>query len=265
VNLEIRKAGTAESTEHGARSTEHGARSTEHGARSTEHGARSTAISLPRPYHEESAVTIFHGDSAQILPLLGQFDLLLTDPKYGIGADAAAAKNRGKWGWKHYGDSNWDSERTPPWLIGMALEHCAEAIVWGGNYFTDCLPPKMGWLVWNKMQRNFSLADGELAWSSYDKALRIVDVPRAAALLDVKEHPTQKSVEVIRWCIGFAERAGGREILTVLDPFAGSGTTGVAAKELGKRAVLIEREERYCEIAARRLAQDVLPLASVPS
>jgi DNA modification methylase len=69
------------------------------------------------------------------------------------------------------------------------------------------------------------------------------------------EHPTQKPLEVMQWCI---QQAG--EVQTILDPFAGSGTTGEAAKLMGKRAVLIEREERYCEIAARRLAQDVLPL-----
>lgn len=205
-------------------------------------------------------MTIYHGESAMILPMLGRYDLLLTDPKYGIGADSAAAKNKGKWGWKHYGDSNWDAERTPRWLLEMALDRCEEAIVWGGNYFTDCLPPKMGWLVWNKMQRDFSLADGELAWSSYDKALRIADISRGKALTDGKEHPTQKSLDLMRWCIDYAERAGGKPIGTILDPFAGSGTTGRAAKDLGKRAILIEREERYCEIAARRLSQDVLNL-----
>lgn len=213
-----------------------------------------------RPYHEEPAVTIYHGDCREILPQLGRFDLLLTDPKYGIGADAAAAKNKGKWGWKYYGDSDWDKERPRPWLIEMALDQCDEGIVWGGNYFTDCLPPRMGWLVWNKMQRDFSLADGELAWTSYDRALRIADISRGKTLLDGKEHPTQKSLELIRWCVLYADRAGGKRIETILDPFAGSGTAGRAAKDMGRRAVLIEREERYCEIAARRLAQEVLPL-----
>jgi DNA modification methylase len=221
-------------------------------------GIRSSALDGLRPYHEEPAATIYHGDSAQILPLLGRFDLLLTDPKYGIGADTHAGQRKN--GWKQYGSDGWDNERTPRWLLEMALAKCGEAIVWGGNYFTDCLPPRMGWLVWNKMQRDFSLADGELAWSSYDKALRIADISRGKALTDGKEHPTQKSLDLMRWCIDYAEKAGGKRIETILDPFAGSGTTGRAAKDLGKRAVLIEREERYCEIAARRLAQDVLPL-----
>lgn len=225
-----------------------------------EAGSSATTCSRLVPYYEHAGVTIYHGDSAQVVPTLGRFDLLLTDPKYGIGADAAAAKNKGKWGWKHYGDSNWDAERTPRWLLEMALAKCDEGIVWGGNYFTDCLPPRMGWLVWNKMQRDFSLADGELAWSSYDKALRIADISRGKALTDGKEHPTQKSLDLMRWCIDYAERAGGKQITTILDPFGGSGTTGRAAKDLGKQVVLIEREEKYCEIAANRMSQDMLPI-----
>jgi site-specific DNA-methyltransferase (adenine-specific) len=108
------------------------------------------------PYHAEDSVTIYHGESAMILPMLVRYDLLLTDPKYGISADAVAArtaldriKSGGKTkagrGWKYYGESNWDDERTPRWLLEMALSRCEEAIVWGGNYFTDCLPPRMGW------------------------------------------------------------------------------------------------------------------------
>lgn len=144
----------------------------------------------------------------------------------------------------------------------MLCAWCDEQIIWGGNYFADVLPPKMGWLVWNKMQREFSLADGELAWSSYEKALRIADISRGAALQDGKQHPTQKSVELMRWCLSYADRAGGKQIETVLDPFAGSGTTGRACKDLGRKCVMIEREEAYCEIAAKRMGQEVFKFAA---
>lgn len=113
----------------------------------------------------------------------------------------------------------------------------------------------MKWLVWSKDTRDFSLADCELAWTSIDAAARVMDYSRAKANQDGKEHPTQKPLELIIWSIA---QAG--DVQTILDPFAGSGTTGRAAKDLGKRAVLIEREERYCEIAARRLSQEVLSL-----
>ncbi len=226
---------------------------------------------LPKPYYDEDGITIYCGDCRQIVPHLGRFDLLLTDPPYGIGADSAAAeaakqriaaqgKTKAGRGWKFYGESNWDSERPPTWLIQMLCDRTDHQIIWGGNYFADNLPPTMGWLVWNKMQRDFSLADGELAWSSYHKALRIADISRGEALQDGKTHPTQKSEELIRWCLQYADRAGGKQAQTILDPFAGSGTTGRAAKDLGKTAVLIEREERYCEIAAKRMSQQVLQL-----
>ena len=201
---------------------------------------------LPNPYHQEDSVTIYHGDCAAILPFLATFDLLLTDPPYGIGADVKHENCSSKHGWKSYGKTNWDDKRPADWLILMALGKCENAIVWGGNYFSDLLPPTMGWLVWNKMQREFSLADGELAWTSYQKALRICDVSRGLALRDGKQHPTQKSVLVVEFCIDYSEKAGQKTITTILDPFAGSGTTGLAAKNLNKKAVLIEKEEKYC-------------------
>lgn len=209
------------------------------------------------PYYQDSAVTIYHGDCAALVPSLGRFDLLLTDPPYGIGADKHQGKREN--GWKQYG-GEWDNARPSRWVVESAIARCDGHIIWGGNYFADWLPAKMGWLVWNKMQRNFSLADGELAWTSYEKALRIADISRGEAIQDGKEHPTQKSVELFRWCIQYADRARGADAANILDPFMGSGTTLRAAKDLGRKAIGIEIEERYCEIAARRMSQEVLAL-----
>ena len=90
-------------------------------------------------------------------------DLVLADPPYGIGADVAASKNNGKWGWKYHGETNWDSATPSANAFKEIRRVSKNQIVWGGNYFTDYLPPSMGWIVWDKGQRNFSLADGELA------------------------------------------------------------------------------------------------------
>jgi len=217
-------------------------------------GIGSSALFGLRPYHEEAAVTIYHGDCRQIVPLLGRFDLLLTDPPYGIGKDGQKRTTGGHGGRKAYDFLGWDAERPEPWLMQMLLDCADKHIIWGGNYFADCLPATMKWLVWDKGQR-INQSDGELAYTSMTGALRILTMNRVELMTDGAEHPTQKPEKLIRWCI---EQAG--DVRTILDPFAGSGTTGRAAKDLGKRAVLIEREERYCEIAARRLAQDVLPL-----
>lgn len=100
---------------------------------------------------------------------------------------------------------------------------------------------------------DFSLAMLEQAWTNLKMPAKMF---RKSVLSYAKEHPTQKPTELMQWCVLKA----GDDVKTILDPFAGSGTTGRAAKDLGKTAVLIEREERFCEIAARRLSQDVLAL-----
>ena len=205
----------------------------------------------PKPYYQADGITIYHGDCKQIMPVLNECDLLLTDPPYGINADRD--RNSQKNGWKDYGSSGWDKEAPPSWLIEMLLSSAKQSIIWGGNYFN--LPPRMRWLIWDKGQRDFSLADCELAWTSENKAARVYEYARAKALKEGKQHPTQKPVPLMQWCI---ELAG--EVETVIDPFAGTGTTGVAAKRMNKQCVLIEREERYCEIAVARLAQGVLGL-----
>jgi len=209
---------------------------------------------LVRPFFADDAVTIYHGDCRQIVPMLPRFDLLLTDPPYGIGRDGSRKSTSRHGGRKAYDFLGWDLDRPPGWLLEMLLDSADRHIIWGGNYFVGSVTPNMKWLVWDKGQR-IAQSDGELAWTSLDGALRIFTLNRAALASDGAEHPTQKPEQLIRWCI---EQAG--DVQTILDPFAGSGTTGRAAKDLGKRAVLIEREERYCEIAANRMSQQVLAL-----
>ena len=204
------------------------------------------------PYYQDEAVTIYNADCRKVLPFLERFDLLLTDPPYGI--DAARHRNSQKWGWRDYGnatDRQWDESTPPSWLLDMIQDAAETAIVWGGNYYT--LPPSMGWLVWDKGQRDFSLADAELAWTNRDKATRCFDYSRGEAAKDGRVHPTQKPLALMRWCLSLVPDA-----VTVLDPFMGSGTTLVAAKLEGRKAVGIEISEKYCEVAANRLRQGVL-------
>lgn len=204
------------------------------------------------PYYQDSYVTIYHGDCREILPTLGRFDLLLTDPPYGIGKDGQKQSTGRHGGRKAYDLLGWDSECPAPWVLMMMLEHAEKHIIWGGNYFANVLPPTGKWLVWDKGQR-IDQSDGELAYTSMGGALRICTMNRVELMLDGAEHPTQKPLKLIKWSI---EQAG--EVKTVVDPYAGSGTTGRAAKDLGLQCTMIEREERYCEIAAKRMKQEVL-------
>jgi len=213
-----------------------------------------------KPYYEHGGIAIYNADCRALLGDL-RADLLLTDPPYGIGADEAAAKNQGRWGWKDYGPSNWDRATPEQETFDAMRASCRDAIIWGGNYFTDKLPPSQCWLAWDKGQREFSLADFELAWTSFDNASRMVVVPRGRALQDGKVHPTQKSVDVMRWCVtAVADRYGTKAPISILDPYMGSGTTLLAAKDLSRNAIGIEVSERYCELAALRFSQEVLDL-----
>lgn len=207
-----------------------------------------------KPYYEEAGITIWHGDCRHILPQIGRFDLLLTDPPYGVDADRD--RNSQNNGWVDYGSTGWDKEPVTKEHIDVCRDSADKAVIWGGNYFE--LPPSMGWLVWNKGQRSFSLADGELAWTSERQAMRIFDYSRGEALQDGKQHPTQKPIALMKWCIG---RMGA--VCSIVDPFMGSGTSLVAAKDLAVLATGIELEERYCEIAANRLRQSVLNFEGV--
>jgi len=191
---------------------------------------------------------LIHGDCREVLPLLPKCDLILTDPPYGIGADSHQGKVKNRW--KQYGVGGWDKERPSPWLFGLMREKASECVVWGGNYFTDLLPPSMRWLVWDKGQTDFSLADCEFAWSSQQGAARRLMLPRSEALKDGKEHPTQKPVRLMVWCLEKHPKAQ-----TVCDPFMGTGTTGVACMQRGLRFIGIERERAYFDIACRRIEQ----------
>lgn len=209
-----------------------------------------------KPFYQDESVTIFCGDCREIAPQLGKFDLLLTDPPYGIGADnRKRILSRSKLARAiDYGETKWDDAKPGLELIEAMRAICAKQIIWGGNYFI--LPPCIGPLVWDKENGANDFADGELAWNNLGTALRIRRHLWAGFRKKRKEqrfHPTQKPLDIMKWCI---ELAG--DIQTILDPFAGSGTTGLAAKVMNRKCTMIEREESYCEIAAKRMCEGVL-------
>ena len=205
-------------------------------------------MSEPRREALAEGVEIWLGDCREVLPLLGRVDAVVTDPPYGIDYGRGGFSASHGWGqWRE--KVEWDAERPPKECFDAFLAISKEQIVWGGNYFTDWLPPTMRWLVWDKMQREFSLADCEFAWTNHWKAARIFGYPRGKARLDGKEHPTQKPVELMRWRLEFVPDAR-----TILDLFMGSGTTGVAAVKLGRKFIGVEIAESYFDIARRRIS-----------
>jgi len=207
-----------------------------------------------KPYYEKDGITIFHGDCRDILPSLPKVDLVLTDPPYGINfvhghnlKDPNASRFNGI-----AVEGDMDSF-DPAFLLGFD-----RVVLWGANHYADKLPTKdRRWLVWDKRcgLGDNDGSDCEMAWAKgtngkSDRLFRHLwdgfnkDSERGVQ----RVHPTQKPVPLMKWCIGFYPKSD-----TILDPFIGSGTTLVAAKMLNRKAIGIEIEEKYCEIAARRL------------
>lgn len=206
---------------------------------------------------------IFCADAKKLLALLPDksIDLVLSDPCYGIDYTGQLKRKLGgkrlsvtKYNWNDYGaaESEWDKERTSPEIIKEFLRVGKNSIIWGGNYFADILPASQGWLVRNKGQRNFSLADGELAWTSYDKALRIFDYSRSQFKADESKriHATQKPLKLFEWCIMQARLKPGA---TILDPLCGSGTLAEACINLGYNYICAELDPDMANKARKRI------------
>ena len=204
------------------------------------------------PYYKQNGITIYNADCRDVLPELETFDLLLTDPPYGLGERLKGSK--GKWQKGFSINPLWDLKTVSG--VEEMPQKAIKSIIWGGNYYK--LKPVRCWLSWDKMQEHTS-GHFELAWTNLDKPTRCFRMSRVEAYGKGKTHPTQKPLPLMQWCI----KQAGDGINTILDPFMGSGTTLVAAKLEGKEAVGIELDESYCESAAKRLEQGVLFAAEV--
>jgi len=200
-----------------------------------------------KPYYQDDAVTLYCGDCREILPTLPRHDLLLTDPPYGIGFAAQPTKWQRESGQM---PEAWDNQ-TCNEGVRLGIAAAEQQVIWGGNYYS--LPLARCWLIWTKPDSPPSMGSVEMGWTSLNRPARHLSVSISKTNQERVGHKTQKPIALMRWCLSFAPDA-----TTILDPFAGSGTTGVAAKLEGRKATLIEMEERYCEIAAKRLAQGVL-------
>jgi DNA modification methylase len=191
------------------------------------------------------------GDCREILPLLGRVDAFVSDPPYGIGESAAKNNSRGnKAAPNDYGEDNWDREPADPQVIAWMLANSDHQIIFGGNYFT--LPPSTCWLVWDKLNGDNDFADCELAWTNLPKAERRVRWMWNGMLRKGREerfHLTQKPLGVMEWCLDHLPAS----VRAVCDPYAGSGTTGVACLKRGLQFIGIEREPHHFETMIRRI------------
>ena len=214
-----------------------------------------------KPYYQDEWVTIYHGDCREILPQLDvKVDLVLTDPPYGInykhGYSYSSKKSVGT---RHYasvmvGD---DKPFDPIFLLQYP-----NIILWGANNYASKLPDSRGWLVWDKrvvdVTNDFS--DCDMAWTNRNHSIKIFRHRWCGIYRDSQNgerslHPTEKPVSLMAWCMNMYPNCQ-----LILDPFLGSGTTAYCAKDLNRKCIGIEIEEKYCEIAAKRCSQGVFDL-----
>ena len=215
----------------------------------------------------ENKLTITNEDNMLLMARYpdNYFDLAIVDPPYGIGADEAqnnAAEQRikangkskaGK-GYKLYKKSEWDNDIPNAEYFKELQRVSKNQIVWGGNYMTEYLPPSMGWIIWDKGQRGFSLADGEMAWTSFNKAMRIFEFSRAGCIksnntMTEKFHPTAKPFELYKYCLEKYAKQGDK----ILDTHLGSGSIAIACHDYGFELTACELDKEYFDKAMQRI------------
>lgn len=189
--------------------------------------------------------TLYLADCGDILPSITKADACVTDPPYGLGKKLSG----GSWGaTKHHKEVlQWD-KITPAEIVLKLAKDYDQIVIWGGNYFD--LPPSRQWLVWSKVNNVPSAADCELAYTRNDGNIRRFQSPVESHF---HCHPTEKPLSLMLWSLKFVSE----DAQTILDPFMGSGTTGVAAIQLGRKFIGIEREPKYFDIACKRIEQAV--------
>ena len=216
--------------------------------------AEALALACPAARRVEviGAHVLYLGDSAEIIPALGRFDALVTDPPYGIKAAGGTGVRAGKKSAIAFADTGWD-DCTADDLVAAAQAIAKHHIIWGGNYYH--LPPNACWLVWDKLNGATSFADVELAWTNLPGAARKIDHmwngwhKRGG---EKRLHPTQKPVRVMEWCVDRLPK----DAASVFDPFMGSGTTAVAAVNTGRHYVGYDTDADYAALAEKRIASE---------
>lgn len=200
---------------------------------------------------------LINADCREVLPTLGKVDAVVTDPPYGIGyvhRGGGAGKTRTGTRATEFGGVPVFGDDVPfdPTAI---LDAARTAILWGANHYSRALPESGGWLVWDKRDGIAvnDQSDCEFAWSNTSGTARIfrhkwMGMVRDSEVGQPRVHPTQKPIQLMRWCI---EQTGNTH--TILDPFMGSGTTGVACVKLGRKFIGIEIDPKYFDIACRRI------------
>jgi DNA modification methylase len=207
------------------------------------------------PYYQDDLVTIYHGDCREWMP---DADVIVTDPPYGMSYVHGGYGGGKSYGFEKIAIQGDDEEFDPALLLALNKP----TVMFGANHYSERLPSSRGWIVWDKRAGRGSTdqSDAELAWTNVLTVVRVKQIYWGGAIRTGREqiegrvHVMQKPVALMAWILSMMPDG------VVLDPFMGSGSTLVAAKEMGRKSIGIEIDEQYCEVAATRLRQEVLGL-----
>ena len=213
-------------------------------------------LNIPDPNAKHS-IEIIEGDNMKTMAGFKDksIDLAIVDPPYGIGIDKAMNSNKGKQGFKQYKDTDWDNVAPDQEYFNELFRISKNQIIWGGNYFIDKIKtPTQCWLVWNKVQRDFTMSDGELAWTSFDKTIRMFDLSRGGAMgcnnrNGGKLHPCQKPVQLYAWILKNYGQPGD----VIFDSHMGSGSLAIACHNLEFDFIGCEMDPDYFAQAKDRI------------
>jgi len=183
------------------------------------------------------------------------YDLAIVDPPYGIGRDGAQRTTSKHGGRKAHSFKGWDNYTPDKEYFDQIFRVSVNQIIWGANYFTPYLPPKMGWIFWDKGQRICN-SDGELAFSSFDRALRVAEYNRVELLKEGTIHPTQKPAVLYRWLLTNYAKQGDK----ILDTHGGSGSIAIACHDLKFDLDICELDSDYFEAMQKRFNNHIAQL-----
>ena len=204
-----------------------------------------------KKYNGRSRIRMFNMDNREFMNQVedNYYDLAICDPEYGIGANKEKPHN----GWKDYGIKSWDDKPVSENQINEVIRVSKNQVLWGANYYPEYLNGSMGWIFWDKGQRNFSLSDGELAYTSFKKALRVCDYSRAESNREERIHATQKPQYLYRWILKNYAESNQK----IFDGWGGSMSIAIACWDLGFDLDICELDTDYFNDAVKRFEQHI--------
>jgi site-specific DNA-methyltransferase (adenine-specific) len=186
----------------------------------------------------------------------GYFDLAIVDPPYGIGVDGQkqTINKNPKHNRKQHTQKNWDNSIPTKEYFNELQRVSKNQIIWGGNYFTEYLKPTKAWVFWYKGQRDLTMSDGELAWTSFDSVTRQIEINRASLISQNTFHPTEKPYKLYKWLLDKYAKPGDK----IIDTHLGSGSIAIACAEYGFDLTACELDQEYYNKAIQRIQNHLL-------